>query len=354
MYRYGIGVATNNARAVLWFKKADEAGDPLGTHLLALSEAFGNGTERNLMVAKYRLLSNSGYAPSAEWLRTIVKDQDITTGLALAVEEHDERIAALECAERYGNEESVEFDLCKAARYYGAYFYGKDYIVSTRPLSQRGENGLSKSELSELMDAGSTNNVNAVVELARAYSNPCCGMQDLAFSEIIYCHALNEIDIPDGPLRKELEEEYAALKSEMIAAVYVRDKAMNGDIDSMVDLGRRYLEGKGVSYNYHESIAWFRDAIEAQRQASHGVQEEGFWSKASLFVKNNWRMAVGLVIGGALGWMLFWLAGLLIKKTHDWRRLRKIEVDVIEEIDADSGEGSEFDAENPGAAMDEV
>lgn len=351
MYRYGKGVATNDTRAVFWFKKAADGGDPLGIHMLALAEAFGIGTERNLMVAKYRLLSNSGHAPSAEWLRKIVKDQDITTGFELAVEEHDERIAALECAERYGNEKYVEFDLCKSARYYGAYFYGKDYIVSSRPLSRRDENGLPDSKMHKLLASGPATNVSAVVELARAYANPCFGMQDLTLSEMLYYHLLNEMNLSDEVLRKELEKEYAALKSEMIAVVYVRDKAMNGDINSMADLGRRYLEGKGVSYNYSESIAWFRAAIEAQRQATHGVQEQGFWSKASLFVKNNWRMAVGAVIGGALGWLLFWLAGLFIRKISDW--WRRIKMEIHEEVDANPGEESEIDEGRSDVNLDE-
>lgn len=353
MYRHGIGVDTNNTRAVFWFKKAADAGDPFGTHMLALSEAFGIGTERNLMVAKYRLLSNSGHAPSAEWLRTLVKDQDITTGFALAVEEHDERIAALECAERYGNEESVEFDLCMSARYYGAYFYGKDYIASSRPCSRRDEKGLSDSKMQELLQSDPATNFFAVAELARAYSNPDFRMQDLAFSEMLYYRLLNEMNLSDEVLRKELEEEYAALKSEMIAVVYIRNQALNGDINSMADLGRRYLEGKGVSYNYSESIAWFRAAIEAQRQATHGVQEQGFWSKASLFVKNNWRMAVGAVIGGALGWLLFWLAGLFIRKISDWWRWRRIKMEIHEEVNANPGEESEIDEGRPDVNLDE-
>ena len=353
MYRYGKGVVSNNTRAVYWFKKAAEAGDPLGTHQLALSEAFGIGAERDLTAAKYLLLSNGNYPPSTEWLRALVKDQDITSGLALAVEEHDDRIAALECAERYGNEYSAEFDQCNAARYYGAYFYGKDYIVSSRPLQRRSEDGLSNSRLRELLEVSLNTNVQAIVELARAYANPNHKMQDIAFSEMLYFHLLKDLNISDDVLRKELEKEYVALKSEMIAVVYIRNQAMNGDINSMADLGRRYLEGKGVSYNYSESIAWFRAAIEAQRQATHGVQEQGFWSKASLFVKNNWRMAVGAVIGGALGWLLFWLAGLFIRKISDWWRWRRIKMEIHEEIDANPGEESEIDEGRPDVNLDE-
>lgn len=353
MYRYGNGVVSNSTRAVYWFKKAAEAGDPLGIHQLALSEAFGIGVERDLTAAKYLLLSNASYPPSTEWLRALVKDQDITSGLALAVEEHDDRIAALECAERYGNEYSAEFDLCNAARYYGAYFYGKDYIASSRQLLRRSEDGLSNSRLRELLEVSLNTNVQAIVELARAYANPNHRMQDLAFSEMLYSHLLKELNISDDVLRKELEKEYAALKSEMIAVVYIRNQAVNGDINSMADLGRRYLEGKGVSCHYSESIAWFRAAIEAQRQASHGVQEKRFWSKASLFVKNNWRMAVGAVIGGALGWLLFWLAGLFIRKISDWWRWRRIKMEIHEEIDANPVEGSEIDEGSPDVNLDE-
>ena len=353
MYRYGEGVATNSTRAVHWFKKAAEAGDPLGIHQLALSEAFGIGVERDLMAAKYLLLSNGNYPPSTEWLRALVKDQDITSGLALAVEEHDDRIAALECAERYGNEYSAEFDQCNAARYYGAYFYGKDYIASSRPLQRRSEEGLSNSRLRELLEVSLNTNVQAMVELARAYANPNHRMQDLAFSEMLYFHLLKELNISDDVLRKELEGEYVALKSEMIAVVYIRNQAMNGDINSMADLGRRYLEGKGVSYNYSSSIAWFRAAIEAQRQTTQGVQEEGCWSKASLFVKNNWRIAVGAVIIGALGWLLFCLAGLFIRKISDWWRWRRIKVGIHEEIGANPGEESEDDEGSPDFKIDE-
>ena len=290
MYKYGKGVSSNDVRAVYWFKKAADAGDSLGMHNWALAEAFGKGAERNLFGAKSLLLLNDKYEPSARWLRTLIKDQDITSGLALAVQEHDDRNAALWCAERYENEDSAEFDLFNAARYYGAYFYGKEFIVSSRSFLDRDENGPSNSRLGELLKGNPITNASVIVELARAYANPKFRMQDLSVSDMLYFNLLNKMDLHDESLNKELEKEYSALKNEMVEVVYVRDRAFNGDIDAMVELGRRYVEGRGVSYNYAESIACFKTAREKQQQAAQ-LQRRGIGA----FVKNNgWTILGGI------------------------------------------------------------
>lgn len=353
MYKYGMGVVSNSIRAAYWLTKAANAGDSFGSYQLAISKAFGIGVERDLSGAKYLLCSNTNYAPSAELLRTLVKEQDITSALALAVEVYDDRGAALECAQRYGNKYSAEFDQCNAARYYGAYFYGKEYIVSSRSFSRREEDGLTSSRLRELVNTGIDTNINSIVELARGYANPRCRMQDLALSEMLYHHLLNELSIPDEVLRNELGNEYAALTNEMIAASYILNQAMNGDVNSIVDIGRRYLEGKGVSYNYAESIAWFKAAVEAKQQAVHGVQEEGFWSKVSLFAKNNWRIAIGAVIGGALGWLLVWIAGMLIEKLRDWWRWRSDRKGTCEARSINASGRDQSDLEGINAALSE-
>lgn len=353
MYKHGIGVVSNSFRAAYWFTKAANAGDSFGIHQLAISKAFGIGVERDLAGAKYLLCSNTNYAPSAELLRVLVKEQDITSALALAVEVYDDRIASLECAHRYENKYLAEFDQCNAARYYGAYFYGKEFLVSSRSFSRREEDGLTSSRLRELVNTGIDTNINSIVELARAYANPNCMMQDLAFSEMLYYELLNELSIPDEVLRNELCNEYAALTNEMIAVSYILNQAMNGDVNSMADIGRRYLEGKGVSYNYSESIAWFKAAVEAQRQAAHGEQEDGFRSKALLFVKNNWQLAVWTVFGGTLGCLLYWMALLLIGKICDWWRRRNVKKGTCQARRINGSESDKSDLEDLKAVLSE-
>ena len=362
MYKEGIGVATNNARAFYWFKKAADAGDPVGIHQVALAKAFGLGVERDFPEAKILLLRNSAYEPSASWLRSFIKDQDVTRSLVLAVEERDDRLAALSCAERYGNEDAAEFDMLYSARYYGAYFYGKDFLVSSHAFVQRDESRESESRIRDLLEAGLETNVNAVVELARACANPSNRAQNLAFSEKLYHYLVYEIELHDKKLRKELESEYKSLKNEMIAFTYTRDRALNGEIDAMAELGRRYLEGRGVSYNYPFSIIWFKSAVKAQLQSEseklqtaraaqkqgdgeQGKEERGLWNRIVRFAKNNWRTAITAIVVAALLWTIYWFICFVVRKIRDWRANRRFNAIISDEIVIDGIEDADSDVE---------
>lgn len=289
MYMEGIGVERNDERAVFWFKNAAEAGHPTSMKILGEYYLYGRGgLKHDTAVGKEWLLAAAaaGDSEAESIYARVMSRHEEAEGMKLAAL-NGNRMAALKCAEHF--EYSFDEDKAYAALFYYMYFCDSpsaelynswcDLIESRRLVV----GGKEFRDAKQKADAGDlAEQVNVARELASQRSE----IQSLSDSKAWYNVALNNDSLTNGDFRAEIEDELAKLEKEMESVARMRINADCGDIGALVSLGEMYFLGSGVSYNYQESIACFKAAIELEGQATEQPPQPGFWANVGMIMGN--------------------------------------------------------------------
>ncbi|MGA3265946.1 MAG: SEL1-like repeat protein [Verrucomicrobiota bacterium] len=245
-YYYGQGVTQDYARATNWFLKAADKGDAQAMFFLGSCSFEGKGVPAD-------------YAEALKWFRKAAELGQDSAMDALGL-----------C---YQNGLGIPRNLAEAAKWYRRAddlgYYDRIVLSGNAEVAKQHRRAILKpnldlatrkdeSQVAELEKKGTAGDAEAMVELARCYSDGDGVPGNPAAALKWYSKAA---DLGNAKGMQGLGSIYAADKPAESFKWY-RKAADLGDATSMLMLGLYYAAGKGVSVDEVKSLGWFRKAAD--------------------------------------------------------------------------------------------
>lgn len=298
-YYVGEGVEEDYKKAVFWYRKAAELGNPWAQNSLGVCYEYGNGVEKNLdeAMAWYQKAAYKGLSRAQNNLGryykegiSVEKDLDKAVDWYQKAAEAGNSDAQNNLGDCYCSGRGVKKDYKKAvfwyqkaaeagnseAQYNLGFFY-EDTVVEQD----------DKKAVFWYQKAAENGNSNALYILGLLYER----MKDCKQAVYWYRKAAEagdsyaQIDLGDCYHNgKGVEKDYKK-------AVYWYQKAAEaGNLEAQRILGRCYYKGEGVEKDYKKAVSWLQKAAEAgSSKAKHDL---GVCYEYGMGVEQDYKKAV--------------------------------------------------------------